>query len=213
MHHWQLLWVCIHWFVEIEVTLHGPPASPLELLLWLGALWLSVGGVCWSAAHLLLHSCSLHSYSDLTKKLRVHPQRAAAKVFSSKDAVKKQLQFLFSFARAALFLLQFKLSRRKNYQLCRIDLNCNKVLEDSLLKLRGNWVFLPMSMAAYIEVVHRLRVKGSVLFFLPNPYQNFYISCGESRCPFFLSIRLTVQFLHAHFCVQTVTYLRKVAIL
>lgn len=88
-----------------------------------------------SAAPLPAHSICTQTSRN---KLRVHPQRAAAKVFSSKDAVKKQLQFLFSLARAALFLLQFKLSRRKNYQLCRIDLNCNEVLEDSLLKLRGN---------------------------------------------------------------------------
>lgn len=30
-------------------------------------------------------------------------------------------------------------------------------------------------------------MKGSDLFFLPNPYQNFYVSCAESWCPFCLS--------------------------
>lgn len=78
--------------------------------------------------------CSLHSYSGLVKQ--VHRQGAAEKVISSKDTVKNNCNSFSVLLELLSFLLQFKISCMKNYQLCSIDLNCNNVLEDSLLKLR-----------------------------------------------------------------------------
>jgi len=95
----------------------------------------------------------------------------------------------------------------KDYQLCSIDLKCNNVLEDSLLKLRWKWIFLLVSKAAVVEIVQGEWFNSLISWISTKTFVN----CAESWCPFFLPFRNAVQFLHAFVCVQSMTYLRRAA--